>query len=379
MHSRAARYVLVPAMLSLAGASCTGATNTPRTPEARGLALSDFEPRSKLHARVTRVERARFPAIDVHQHVNDAVFGQHIPMERLVEIMDRTNVEALVILTGKWGDELERVVKETSGRYPGRFLVFTQIDWSLLDRPDFSEQAVQRLSDAVRRGARGLKSLKELGLGVREPGGKLLAVDDPRLDPIWEACGRLGLPVSIHVGDPEAFFDPVDANNERYEELRAHPDWSFHDPKYPRLEELVAAQERVFSRHPKTTFIALHMGNWPENLDWVSGMLERNPNVHVELGARQAELGRQPRRTRAFFLKFSDRILFGTDFLPSEPMYANWFRWLETDDESFDYWDAPAQGRWKIYGLALPDDVLRRVYSENAIRLFGPLGRTKRP
>jgi predicted TIM-barrel fold metal-dependent hydrolase len=209
-----------------------------------------------------------------------------------------------------------------------------------------------------------------LGLGVRDKSGKFVAIDDPRLDPVWEECGRLGIPVAIHSTDPEAFFTPLDRFNERYEELKQNPSWSFYDAQFPRKELLLNQRNHVFAKHPQTTFIALHVANWPENLDAVSGWMKEYPNMVVEFGAREAELGRQPRRARRFFLEFQDRILFGTDSEPNEKMYSNYFRWLETADEYFDYWDYPNNGRWKIYGMELPDSVLEKVYHLNAERLF---------
>jgi predicted TIM-barrel fold metal-dependent hydrolase len=196
-------------------------------------------------------------------------------------------------------------------------------------------------------------------------------VDDPRLDPVWEECGRLGIPVSIHVSDPEAFFHPIDNKNERYEELTEHPDWSFYGSQFPSKESILAARDRVIARHPHTTFVALHVANWPENLGYVSRLLDQYPNVMTEFGAREAELGRQPRRAREFFLKYQDRIMFGTDNEVTEEMYRNHFRWLETGDEYFDYWGYPGQGRWKIYGMELPDSVLEKIYHLNAERMFG--------
>jgi predicted TIM-barrel fold metal-dependent hydrolase len=285
-------------------------------------------------------------------------------------MMDHCNLRTVVILTGQWAERLQRVVDEMVKPYPDRFMVFTQIDWTNLEAPDFAQQMVRQIDDAVARGARGLKITKELGLRVRYKSGKLLTVDDPRLDPIWAECGRLRIPVAIHVSDPEAFFHPVDGANERYDELIGNPDWSFYGPQFPSKEAILQARDRVFARHPNTTFIALHVATWPENLDYVSDLLDRCPNVVVEFGARQAELGRQPRRARRFFLENQDRILFGTDFSFTEDMYRNMFRWLETADESFDYWGAPEQGRWKIYGLGLPDEVLEKVYHLNAERIF---------
>ncbi|MCU1297727.1 MAG: amidohydrolase 2 [Acidobacteriaceae bacterium] len=349
-----------------------GYTSAPDADQKKTLLLKDFHPVSMLHAPVHQVDKAKFYVVDVHSHVNDAAgIDEHMPPERVVEVMNSTNVKTIVILTGMWGEKLQRVLDEMVKAYPGRFIVFSQIDWSKIDDPNFSQEMVAQLDDAVSRGARGLKVLKDLGLGVRDKTGKLITVDDPRLDPVWEECGRLGIPVSIHVTDPEAFFHPIDNTNERYEELTEHPDWGFYGPQFPTKESILAARDRVFARYPHTTFVALHMANWPENLDYVAGLLERYPNVMVEFGAREAELGRQPRRAREFFLKYQDRIMFGTDSEVTEEMYRNHFRWLETGDEYFDYWGYPGQGRWKIYGMELPDGVLEKIYHVNAERMFG--------
>ena len=335
------------------------------------LLLKDFKPTAMLHAAAHKVERAKYYVIDVHNHVNDAQ-GIEDPMlpRRVVEVMDNTNVKTVVILTGMWGEKLETVLDTMVKPYPGRFIVFSQIDWSKIDDANFSQEMVTQLDDAVSRGARGLKILKDLGLGVKDKTGKLITVDDPRLDPIFEECGRLGIPVSLHVSDPEAFFHPIDNTNERYEELIEHPDWSFYGPQFPSKLSILEARDRIIARHPHTTFVALHLANWPENLDYVSAELERYPNMMVEFGAREAELGRQPRRAREFFLKYQDRIMFGTDNGMDEEMYRNHFRWLETADEYFDYWGYPGQGRWKIYGMELPDTVLEKVYHLNAEWLF---------
>jgi len=360
--------VTYPALLS--GQTTSKATEA--TEQKKPLLLWDFKPQSMLHAPLHNVYRARFPVIDVHNHVNDARSGgrEHFPPSQVLEIMDHCNLQKMVILTGRWGESLQKVVDEMVKPYPDRFLVFVQIDWSKIDDPNFSQLMVKQIDDAVARGARGLKITKDLGLTNRDKTGKLIPVDDPRLDPIWEECGRLGIPVAIHVTDPEAFFHPLDQYNERYEELIGNPDWSFYGPKFPSKESIMDARNRMFARHPNTTFISLHVGNWPEDLDYVSDVLNRYPNVVVEFGAREAELGRQPRRARKFFLQYQDRILFGTDMTPSEELYRNYFRWLETADEYFDYFSYPEQGRWKIYGLDLPDPVLEKVYHLNAERIF---------
>jgi len=343
----------------------------PGAQERITLLLRDFHPRSMLHVPSHEVTRARFAVWDIHNHVDDARgIGERIPPARLVHSMDEVNVQKIVILTGGWGESLQKVLDETVKQYPDRFIVFTQIDWSKVNDPNFSQEMVAQLDDAVRRGARGLKLLKDLGLEVRNANGKFLRIDDPRLDPVWEECGRLGIPVAIHTSDPEAFFTPVDANNERYEELKENPSWSFYDHGFPSKRELLDERNRVIERHPHTTFVALHVANWPENLDAVSSWLDRYPNMMVEFGARQAELGRQPRRAAKFFADYQDRIMFGTDSEPVPEMYRNYFRWLETEDEYFDYWGYPGQGRWKIYGLGLPDAVLEKVYHLNAERMF---------
>lgn len=370
MIRQLATTIFVVLLITAACAQNIGYKADPNAEQKKTLLLRDFHPQSMLHAGNHAVLRARFPVFDVHQHVNDAArIEEHMPPAELVARMDRLNIKTIVILTGLWGEKLQAVVDEMVKPYPGRFLVFVQIDWSKIDDPEFSAEMVQQIDDGVRRGARGLKILKDLGLGVRDKSGKLVAIDDPRLDPIWDECGRLGIPVAIHSGDPEAFFHPIDGNNERYEELIEHPDWSFYGPQFPSLEALLEARSRVFAKHPKTTFISLHMG-WPENLDWVETMLKKYPNTYAEFGAREAELGRQPRRTRNLFVDYQDRILFGTDNSPDVDMYTNNFRWLETADEQFEYAGYPGEGRWLIDGLDLPDSVLEKIYHLNAEKLF---------
>ena len=343
------------------------------TPPSSALLLKDYDPQSHLHAAVHETPRARFPVIDIHNHVNDAWGNDGPPLDaaEVVRRMDAANVQKIVILTGAWGERLQGVIDKMVKPYPQRFAVFTQIDWSRIDDPNFSAEMVAQIDDAVlHRGARGLKVLKDLGLGVRDKTRQFVMVDDPRLDPIWEECGRLGIPVAIHTSDPEAFFTPLDRHNERYEELMENPTWNFSGPQFPSKDKLLAGRNHAFEKHPHTTFIALHVANWPENLDVVSQWLDKYPNMYVEFGAREAELGRQPRRARKFFLDYQDRILFGTDATPEEKMYANYFRWLETADEYFPYANYPGQGRWMIYGMELPDAVLEKVYHKNAEKIL---------
>jgi predicted TIM-barrel fold metal-dependent hydrolase len=344
----------------------------PNAEKRMTLLLKDFDPQPMVHLAKHEVPRAKFYVIDMHNHVNDpgSIHGEEVPPADVVKAMDQANVKKIVILTGMWGEKLQGVLDKMVKPYPDRFIVFTQMDWSKIDDPEFSAKMVAQLDDAVRRGARGLKVLKNLGLGVKDKSGKLVAIDDPRLDPIWEECGKLGIPVAIHSTDPEAFFTAMDARNERYEELMHNPTWSFYGPQFPGKEILLEQRNHVFAKHPRTTFIALHVANWPENLDAVSSWLKKYPNMYVEFGARQAELGRQPRRAYKFFTEFQDRVIFGSDSEPVPEMYANYFRWLETEDEYFPYWGYPGQGRWGIYGLGLPDKTLEKVYHRNAEKIF---------
>jgi uncharacterized protein len=364
--------LLLVGIVSLAMSQDIAYKEDPNAAARMTLLLRDFEPHPMVHLPAHEVSHAKFPVIDMHNHVNDAqgINGDKIPPAEVIKTMDQANIKTIVILTGLWGEKLQGVIDTMVKPYPGRFVVFAQIDWSRIDDPQFSAEMVQQLDDAVRRGARGLKVLKDLGLGVRDKTGNLVAIDDERLDPIWEECGKLGIPVSIHSTDPEAFFTPTDKYNERYEELMHNPTWSFYGPKFPSKEKLLEERNHVFAKHPHTTFVALHVANWPENLDAVSAWLKKYSNMSVEFGARQAELGRQPRRARQFFVEFQDRVMFGTDSEPDPKMYANYFRWLETADEYFDYWGYPGQGRWEIYGMELPDAVLEKVYHKNAERIF---------
>ena len=241
-----------------------------------------------------------------------------------------------------------------------------------VNTPDFGTRMADKLTDAVKNGACGLKVLKTLGLGVRDAGGKLIAVDDARFDPVWERAGELKIPVLIHTADPVAFFRPINETNERWEELYRHPEWSFHGKDYPQHRELIDARNRVVARHSKTTFICAHMADIPEDLAKLSESLDQHPNMMVEISARISELGRQPYTARKFFLKYADRILFGTDGVPPISELVPHWRFLETWDEYFPYEDNPfpPQGFWNIYGIGLPDDVLKKVYYENAQRII---------
>jgi len=328
------------------------------------LRLSDFEPRSMLVTPEHHTERARFPAIDYHNHLDAQ------EPSAVLRVMDECNIERIINITMRVGDEALAMIERFHRAAPNRFSTIGWMDWSDLHAPGFFIRAVERLERLVEQGVCGLKIWKDLGLSLRDVNGELLQVDDERLAPLFEKAGELGVPVMFHIADPDAFFLPLDRFNERYEELAAHPDWSFHGSHFSK-DELLAQRDRVFAHHPQTTFVAAHVAERPENLAYVSRLLKAHPNLYVDIGARTAELGRQPYTAREFFIQHADRILFGTDLVPELEMYRLHFRFLETADEYFDYPShASRQGRWKIYGLHLPDEVLRRVYRENALELL---------
>lgn len=328
------------------------------------LRLGEFEPRPMLVTPVHTVERAKFPAIDYHNHL-DAQSPRAV-----LEIMDACNIERTVNITMKTGAEALAMIERFHTAAPGRFSTIAWMDWSDLHTPGFFQRAVDRLELLVEKGACGIKLWKDLGLSLRDASGEMLRVDDDRLAPFFEKAGELGVPVMFHTADPDAFFLPIDRSNERYEELAAHPDWGFSNTHFTKTE-LLGQRDRVFARHPGTKFVAAHVAERPEDLAYVAGLLGRSPNLWIDISARVAELGRQPYTARKFFLQYADRILFGTDLVPEAGMYRLYFRFLETADEYFEYPShASRQGRWNIYGVELPDDVLRKIYRDNALGLL---------
>lgn len=362
-----------------------------KPPGKARLALEDYEPKSMLHVPETRVPRARFPVIDFHTHLSWSARHRQITEahnnatpEEVLSVMDRKNLRMMVNLTGGYGKVLEQTINYWQKPHPDRFIVFTEPWFEKINEPGYPQFQADQIEHARELGAKGLKVLKTLGLYLRQQvtTGPLIKIDDPRFDLMWEAAGTHRMPVGIHISDPEAFFLPTDRFNERYEELSAHPDWSFHGKDFPSNQQLQEARNRVIGRHPKTQFVLLHIGD-AENLPYITDLLDRYPNMHVEIGARIGELGRQPRASRKFFDKYQDRILFGTDAVPGgndtpqqifgEQLYEIYYRFLETEDEYFDYAPAPKppQGRWRIYGIGLPEPILRKVYHQNAERLLG--------
>jgi predicted TIM-barrel fold metal-dependent hydrolase len=369
--------------------------NTPSESQKEPLTLTNYQPVSMLHLKETQVARARYPVIDFHTHLTfsaHVVNGVSLGAERIIAgrpqellpIMERRNILALTNLTGGFAVGLQTTVDQYDKRFPTRFFTFTEPSYNLFQQSNYPQLQADAVVAAHQSGARGLKVLKTLGLYLREQTttGNLVKVDDPRFDPMWEACAGLQMPIAIHVSDPLAFFTPTNRFNERYEELNNHPDWSYFRPEFPSNAEILEARNRVFARHPRTNFVALHVGNFAENLDNVSQNLDRFPNMYVDIAARLNELGRQPRAAHKFFDKYQDRIVFGTDATPhgdkfpqqvfNDSLYEIYFRFLETDDEYFDYAPAPIppQGRWKISGIDLPDGILQKVYHQNAARLL---------
>jgi predicted TIM-barrel fold metal-dependent hydrolase len=328
------------------------------------LALGEFHPRSELITPDRTPSLPRFPVIDYHNHLDS------MEPESVLRVMDECGVERIVNITMQVGERALEILRRFRSASRRRFATIAWMDWTGVDRGDFVQRSLDQLERMVEQGACGIKFWKDLGLSVRDGSGELLRVDDERLAPLFDKAAELGVPVMFHTADPSAFFRPIDAANERYEELAAHPDWSFYGAQYGK-DELLAQRDRVFKRHPNTTFVCAHMAESPEDLAYVARLLEQNPNVHVDISARTPELGRQPYTARRFFLRFADRIVFGTDLLPEPQMYRLYYRFLETPDEYFEYPShASRQGRWNICGLDLPDDVLEKVYRTNASRLL---------
>jgi uncharacterized protein len=332
------------------------------------LTVEEYDPPSTLVVPAHPLTRARYPFVDVHSHTFNAYTMTPAQAAQLVREMDELNMKALVNLSGGWGDSLVTGLRNMKGRYPARFMVFANIDFSDIDRPDFGARAAAQLERDVRNGAQGLKIFKTLGMDIREKSGHRVPTDDQRLDPIWRKAGELKIPVLIHTGDPAAFWQPHDKNNERWLELKEFPNRARPADKYPPFDSIMAEQHRLFGKHPNTIFINAHLGWYGNNLAKLGDLLDRYPNMYTEIGAVLAELGRQPHTARAFLTKYQDRVMFGKD-LYGQAEYHTYFRVLETADEYFDYYRR-RHAFWKMYGLDLPDDVLRKLYYKNALRII---------
>lgn len=343
----------------------------------KGQAKMDFEkydPPSTLVVSEHKLTRAKYPFIDVHNHQ----FGMaNQNLANLVKDMDELNMVVMVNLSGQSGDLLKQSVTNVKNTAPKRFIVFANINFDGIGETGWTEKAVKQLEEDVKNGANGLKIYKTLGLSVKDNNGKRVTVDDVRLDAIWRKCGELKIPVLIHTADPKSFWDPLDEHNERWLELTTHPGRKRSNSDPAPFETLIKEQHNVFKKHTNTTFIAAHFGWFANDLARLSKLMDEMPNVVVEFGAVIAELGRQPKAAKAFFEKYQDRILFGKDsWVPEE--YATYFRVLETEDEYFPY-HKKYHAFWKMYGMGLPDEILKKVYYKNALRIVPGIDKTLFP
>ena len=345
-----------------------GNAQTPR------MDFENYNPPSTLVVPGKPVTRAKFPFIDVHNH---QFRMPDMDLTTLITEMDKLNMKVMVNLSGQSGETLKRSATNIKEHYPKRFIVFANVDFRNVGSPGWSENAAKQLEEDVKNGANGLKIYKSLGFSVKDINGNRVTVDDPRLDPIWAKAEELKIPVLIHTADPKPFWESMDSLNERWLELATHPNRKRSDTDPAPWETLIEEQHRMFKKHPKTTFIAAHFGWYPNDLAKLGELLDDMPNVVVEFGAIIAELGRQPRMAKKFFTKYQDRILFGKDsWVPDE--YATYFRVLETEDEYFPY-HKKYHAFWALYGMGLPDNILKKVYYKNALRIVPGIDRSQFP
>lgn len=347
----------------------------------KDIVLSDYQPKSGLKVKNRKVLKAKYPAIDFHFHFDSY---KNLKADDLIKAMDACGIAKIVNIDG-WPKVFEKYKMDFVDKYPDRFIMLAAVNLGEIDRPDikpsdFPKRQIAILEKAVTSGARGLKVYKSINL-QKDASGKLVPLDDSRYAPIWDKAGEMGIPVLMHSADPSAFWAPGDRFNERYEELKDYPGWSFNGPQFPKKEALLSQTENLVKRHPKTIFVMAHMGSNPENLEYVDHLMDKYPNYYVDISAVINELGRQPYTARKFFIKYQDRILFGTDggwgldangLWPPERLYRTYFEFLETYNEYFEYqlWGTYSQGRWRIYGIDLPDEVLEKIYYKNAEKLL---------
>jgi predicted TIM-barrel fold metal-dependent hydrolase len=330
------------------------------------MTIQEYEPRSTLVVPQHPTPKAKYPFVDIHSHHPRVYSDQQV--EKLVKEMDSINLRVIVNLSGGTGDGLVQKVKNLPGKYPDRFVVFANLNFSDINEPGYGKRAAARLEQDVKNGAKGLKIFKNLGMDLKYADGRRVPTDSPDLDEVWEACGRLGIPVLIHTAEPASFFDPIDKHNERWLELVTHPGRARPPDRYPPFETLMAEQEHVFAKHPKTKFIAAHLAWRGSDLAKLGAMLDRLPNMYTEIAAVLYDLGRQPWTAREFMIKYQDRVLMGKDTYDVTE-YPCYFRVLETRDEYFDYY-RKYHAFWQMYGLNLPDEVLKKVYYKNALKLL---------
>jgi len=327
--------------------------------------VEEYEPVSTLKVPEHLLTHSKFPFIDVHNH------QWTMPIQnlgKLVTEMDSLNMAVMVNLSGFRGKYLAWSLDNVNNHFPNRFVIFLNLNFEMLDDAGWPDETLKLMEEAVKQGVKGLKVYKQLGLSDKDNKGQRIAIDDPRLDPIWSKCGALGIPVLIHSGEPNSFWKPKDKYNERWLELKQEPDRYRSPDKYPSFDSIMREQHHVFRKHPETKFIDAHLGWYGNDLGKLGKLFDELPNVYTELGAVLAELGRQPRFARNWMVKYQDRVMMGKDTYKKEEYYT-YFRVLETDDEYFDYY-RKRHAHWKMYGLALPDSVLQKVYYKNALKVI---------
>jgi uncharacterized protein len=342
-----------------------------REPQLPAPSIREYKPRSTLVVAQHPVPRAKYPVVDIHSHQPAPISESQF--DTLIASMDRLNLRVLVNASGASGDRLVQSVKALrTSRHAGRMVMFASLNFRDRVGAGFGARAAAQLEADVKAGALGLGEIgKNFGLNARKADGSRLKLDDPELAPIWETAARLNIPVLIHTGDPQEFFEPLDYRNERWLELALYPERRFPSPQFPAFNELMAERDRLFRAHPKTKFVAAHFGWHANDLGRLGRLLDELPNLHVETGAILAELGRQPQTAHAFFVKYQDRIVFGKDsYQPDEFPY--FWRTFETADEYFDYY-RDYHAFWKLYGINLPEAVLRKLYYQNALKLMPAL------
>ncbi|MCK5441580.1 MAG: amidohydrolase family protein [Maribacter sp.] len=340
------------------------------TVSCQDMGFEEYNPKSTLVVPINEVKKAKYPFIDIHSHQRDM---SALRLKDLIKDMDALNEGVMVNLSGGSGERIQKMLKSIEENYPNRFAVFANVDFDGVGNKGWSEKASAQLEKDIRNGAKGLKIYKSLGLRYKDSDGNRLAIDDSRLDPIWAKCAEMGIPVLIHAADPKSFWDPMDGDNERWLELKTHSRRKRSATDPAPWEQIIQEQHNMFRKHPKTKFINAHMGWYANNLAKLGELMDAMPNMYVGIGAVIAELGRQPKNASLFFQKYQDRILFGKDsWKPNE--FPTYFRVLETDDEYFPYYKK-YHAFWAMYGLNLPDEILKKVYYKNALDLIPGLDR----
>jgi uncharacterized protein len=342
-----------------------------RQPELPPPNIREYKPKSTLVVPQHPVPRAKFPAIDIHSHQPTPISPGEF--DRVMQGMTENNLQILVNLSGSSGDRLRQGLEALrTSKYKDRMVLFANVNFREAVGPGFGAKAARQLEEDIKAGAMGLKVFKDLGMFDRKADGSRLRVDDPELDPIWDTCARLNVPVLIHVAEPQAFFDPLDYTNERWLELALYPDRRHQDGV--RFEQLMTERNNMVKKHPKTKYILAHFGWHANDLARAGKLLDENPNVYYDVAAVLYDFGRQPRAAHDFFVKYQDRMLFGKDsYQPDE--YPYYWRVFETNDEYFDYY-RDYHAFWKLYGIGLPDQVLRKLYYQNALKLVPGLSHT---